>query len=78
MKKYINFSGCIGFVKTGDVDGEHTFLSEMPPRYCWIKTSDLYDTYEEALKSGKPACFLDRDGKDYQVHINLGARPNKI
>lgn len=29
-------------------DGEHTFLTGRQPEYQWIRTADLYDTYEEA------------------------------
>ena len=29
-------------------DGEHTFLTGRQPEYQWIRTEDLYDTYEEA------------------------------
>lgn len=29
-------------------DGEHTFLTGRQPEYQWIRSADLYDTYEEA------------------------------
>lgn len=32
-------------------DGEHTFLTGRQPEYQWIRTEDLYDTYDEAKKA---------------------------
>ena len=29
-------------------DGEHTFLTGRQPEYQWIRTEDLYNTYDEA------------------------------
>jgi hypothetical protein len=39
-------------------DGEHTFLVGINPKYQWIKTTDLFDSREEAEKS-EPAKFYN-------------------
>jgi len=53
-RRYYNSGGiglgvvgvCVDNIK--HQDGEHTFLTGRQPEYQWIRTEDLYDTYEEA------------------------------
>ncbi|UNO47995.1 hypothetical protein [Alicyclobacillus acidoterrestris] len=49
-KKYYNAGGALGVigVETAHTDGDYTFLPDHVMSNPWIRTEDLYDTYEEA------------------------------